>query len=361
MIGLQYYQDKVINALITELPNPKWSKEHNMVFLPNNKDNLTAIFDKFKGVAWINTQYFFTNRPLHDSHAALSVDDYRRRPANLNKRYCPEAFYQKLEIRRYSLNTARSYIFHFERFINQFPLHQDLMAVSELEIKEYLADLVRRGVSESYTKLSLNAIKFYYEVVMETPNRFYAIQLPKRSETLPKVIAKEDVLRMIHSTKNVKHKCIIGLLYSAGLRRQELVDMKPEDIDSRRMTITVRQGKGKKARITLLSKLLLIDLRAYYKAYRPSTYLFEGSKGGSYSSTSVGKIVNRAAKQAGLFQHVTPHMLRHSFATHLLEAGTDLRYIQTLLGHTNPKTTEIYTHVAIKGFDQIINPLDLEG
>ncbi|MDW3195273.1 MAG: tyrosine-type recombinase/integrase [Cytophagales bacterium] len=309
-------------------------------------------------MAWIDTRYFFINKPVNEGNAPLSVNDFRKRPPKDRWRYCPEEFYQKLELRRYSLNTARSYLGQFERFINSFPREKELMSITEAEILKYMSNLVKEGFSESYSKIALSAIKFYFEVVKEMPNRFYNISLPKRSASLPKVLAKEDILKMIHQTRNLKHRCIIALLYSAGLRKQELIDLKIEDIDSHRMTITVRQGKGKKDRISLLSTHLLSDLRNYYKAYKPKMFLFEGAYGMQYSPTSVGKIVSRAAHKVGMKRHITPHMLRHSFATHLLESGTDLRYIQILLGHNSAKTTEIYTHVAIKGFNQIINPLD---
>jgi integrase/recombinase XerD len=191
------------------------------------------------------------------------------------------------------------------------------------------------------------------------PNRFYEVERPIKKETLPKVISKESVLAMIDTSHNIKHKCIISLLYSAGLRRSELIDLKIEDIDSQRMTIMVKQGKGKKDRLTLLSQRLLLDLRQYFLEYRPKTYLFESPNGGQYSGTSVGKIIDYAAKSAKIKQKVTPHMLRHSFATHLLETGTDLRYIQALLGHSSSTTTEIYTHVATNNLSKIKNPLDL--
>ena len=190
-------------------------------------------------------------------------------------------------------------------------------------------------------------------------NRFYSIERPRKQERLPEVLSKGEVLRMIDSNPNIKHKCIVALLYSAGLRRNELINLKPTDINSERMVINVRQGKGRKDRMTILSKQLLTDLRLYYKLYKPTQYLFQGQQREQYSGTSVAKVVRRAAQRAGIQRRVTPHMLRHSFATHLLEAGTDLRYIQVLLGHSSSKTTEIYTHVAISNFSQIKNPLDL--
>ncbi len=360
MIGIKFYPDKVLQALIKTLDNPRWSDEYGLILIENTPKNLRDIFEKFKGVAWINVQHFFTNRPVFAGNSLLSVDGFRQRPGRAGFRYCPEAFYLKLEIRKYSLNTARVYISMFERFINHYQTVENLLELGEQEIINYLQSLVLEGKSDSYINQSINAIKFYYEVVLEMPNRFYRVERPFKKESLPKVISKESVLRMIDLCPNIKHRCIIALLYSSGLRRAELLHLKISDIDSERMTIRVSQGKGKKDRVSLLSKRLLEDLRKYYRAWKPKDYLFEGPDGGPYSGTSVVKIVERAAKRAKIGQRVTPHTLRHSFATHLLEAGTDLRYIQALLGHSSTRTTEVYTHIAVNGLSKIQNPLDLE-
>jgi len=205
----------------------------------------------------------------------------------------------------------------------------------------------------------INSIKFYYEVVEEMPNRFYSIERPRKKDPLPKVISAEEVQVMIQCTTNIKHRCIISLFYSSGLRRQELLDLKINDIDNKRMVINVINGKGGKDRITLLSPGVLKDLRSYFKEYRPKTYLFEGENGGQYSETSVSKIVTKARCAAKIQKKVTPHILRHSFATHLLENGTDLRTIQVLLGHSSSKTTEVYTEVAINHIKTIKSPIDL--
>ena len=190
------------------------------------------------------------------------------------------------------------------------------------------------------------------------PNRFYSIERPFKEVKLPKVLSQEEVKKIINATNNIKHRCIVGLLYSAGLRRQELLNLRIQDIDSKRMLVTIHQGKGKKDRITVLSEKVLEDLRLYFKEWKPTHYLFEGKPGEKYGRSSIGKIISRAASKSKISKVVTPHMLRHSFATHLLEAGTDLRYIQTLLGHTSSKTTEIYTQVSLGHMQSIKSPLD---
>lgn len=359
MIGLQFHPDKVVQALVKSLPGVKWSKQYEMAIIPNNRQNLNMVFEKFKGVCWVNCAHFFPNRPVRIDGEELSVDHFRKRPHKAGWRYCPEEFYQKLEIKRYAMNTAKTYINLFERFINSFHGTPNLMEIDDLKIRGYLQTLVQKGLSDSYINQSINAIKFYYEVVKEMPNRFYSIERPIKKESLPVVLSHEQVYRMIDQTLYLKHRCIIGLLYSAGLRRAELLALKPEDIMSDRMLIRVNGGKGDKDRYTLLSRRILEDLRLYYKQHRPIKFLFEGGQGKPYSATSVSKIVRKSAKRAKISQKVTPHTLRHSFATHLLENGTDLRQIQSLLGHNSLKTTEIYTHVAVNGKSDIENPLDL--
>ena len=356
-IGIQFYPNKLIQLVIKSLDNAKWSKEFGMVYIKNTKQNLDAIFIGFKGVAWVNASSFFTKYKAGKEPTSLSLDKLRTAKTELNRRKCPDNYIQKLEIGHYSLNTAKTYTHKFETFINHFNT-DDLLSIDERLIKDYLQGLVHAGNSDSYINQMINSIKFYYEQVMGMPNRFYSIDRPRKKQRLPKVISKEDVKALINCSPNIKHKCVISLLYSAGLRRAELLDLKIENIDSKRMVINVINGKGGKDRITLLSKQVLIDLRIYFKEWQPKVYLFEGPKHSQYSAASVTTIVKKATKKANINKLVTPHILRHSFATHLLESGTDLRYIQTLLGHNSTKTTELYTEVAIHNIKTIKNPLD---
>lgn len=356
MIGIQFYPNKLIHKLIKTLPSPKWSNEFNMVYIKNNKENLTQLFDTFRGIAWVDTRNFIKDKPIKDN-PPLNIDSFRTRKLSKTFKACPEEFLTKLELKRYSFNTAKSYISSFEKFINRFhktPINQ----LTEIEIRKYLKELHDKGVSNAYLHLVVNSIKFYYETVLDMPNRFYTIERPRIEKKLPKVLSVEEIKLLINNTNNIKHKCIISLLYSAGLRRSELINLKINNIDSKRMLVFVAHAKGNKDRYTILSETTLTDLREYYKQWQPKYYLFEGIKGKQYSPSSIGNIVNQAAKNSGITKKVTPHMLRHSFATHLLENNTDLRYIQALLGHNSSTTTEIYTQVAIKHVQQVISPLD---
>jgi site-specific recombinase XerD len=357
MIGIKFYPDKVIQALIKELSTPKWSNEFGMVYVTNTKENLAHIFEKFRGVAWVNGNSFFKEKVQRDNQP-VDINWYRNRAKTTSYKYVPEEYLIKLELKRYALNTCKAYISLFEKFINQYP-GNDIVELSEQEIRTYLQLLIQQNKSNSYINQTINSIKFYYEVVMGMPNRFYSIERPRKQYKLPQVLSKEEILAVISNTNNIKHRCIVGLLYSAGLRRSELLDLKIEDIDSKRMLIHIKNAKNNKDRYSLLSETILKELRVYYNDWKPKKYLFEGLNGNKYSASSVKEIVVRAAEKSKINKRVTPHMLRHSFATHLLENGTDLRYIQTLLGHSSSKTTEIYTQVAVNNFKLIKNPLDL--
>lgn len=357
-IGIKFYPNKMVQTIIKGLPDVKWSNKFGMAYIKNSPKNLNLIFEDFKGLAWINCAHFFPNNKLKTNNNAVKVNDFRKRTLPTSYRKCPEDFLQKLELKQYSINTAKTYINLFERFINHYK-NKELTSINENDIKLYLQLLVQQEKSHSYINQMINSIKFYYEIVLEMPNRFYSIERPIKKEQLPKVISLEEVQNIIKNTNNIKHKCIVSLLYSAGLRRGELLNLKLEDIDSKRMVITVKNGKGNKDRLTILSQTVLNDLRVYFKEWEPKIYLFESPKGGKYSPNSVIKIIKTASKKAGIRKNVTPHMLRHSFATHLLENGTDLRYIQVLLGHNSTRTTEVYTQVAINNIKTIKSPIEL--
>ena len=357
MIGIKFSPDRLIQGLIKSLPDPKWSEQYNMAYIPNTKGNLGIIFNTFNGLVWINYNRFLANKPVKTDNEYIDVQWFRKRKSIAGYRSCPEEYLLKLELKRYANSTVRTYVCFFEMFINHYK-DKELNAINESDIRAFLQKLVHRNVSNSYLNQCINAIKFYYEVVLGMPNRFYEIERPRKEYKLPTIISKEEVLSIIGSTNNIKHKCIIELLYSSGLRRSELLNLKLEDVDSKRMLIKVQGSKGNKDRHTLLSQTVLEDLRLYFREWKPREYLFEGQRGGRYSAQSVLKIVKEAALKAKIKQSVTPHVLRHSFATHLLESGVDLRQIQVLLGHGSSKTTEIYTHVATNTFKNIKNPLD---
>lgn len=351
-IGLQFQTNKVIQALVDTLPNLSWSQEFGLLNIPNNKSNLELIFKTFRGVAWVNGHYFFIERAVNRENSDVNVDWFRKRTLNEGYKPCPEDYLLKLELKKYANNTVRAYVSSFENFLNHYS-NEEPINLNEIDVRNYLQKLVQEGRSNSYINVAINSIKFYYEIVLGMPNRFYSIERPRKEKHLPEVLSNEEILRIMEHTNNIKHRCMVGLLYSSGLRRGELLNLTVADIDSKRMVVRVRQAKGNKDRLSVLSANLLKDLKTYYKKYRPINYLFESPDRNQYSASSVLKIISAAAKKAGIYKRVTPHMLRHSFATHLLENGTDIRHIQLLLGHSSTKTTEIYTHVANRSFMNI--------
>ena len=359
-IGIEFRPDKVIHALLKQLPNIKWDNQYQIAYTPNTPAHLSAIFDLFKGIAWVDGKYFFKDRPNHNpvrEDRLATIEGFEKRKISPNYRPVPKTYLQKLELKKYSMNTARTYIQLFEKFINHYS-KKELIEINEQDIQTYIQKGMRAGKSNSWVNQTINSIKFYYELVLDMPSRYYAFDRPKQKEKLPVVLSKQEVISIIENTSNLKHKCIISLLYSGGLRIGELLSLKPTDINSERMVIRVENAKGGKDRYTLLSKSVLGDLRTYYKKHTPKEYLFEGPNHKQYSDTSIRKILKRACELAKIKRKVTPHTLRHSFATHLLEQGTDLRSIQSLLGHNNISTTEIYTHVANIVMNTVKNPLD---
>jgi integrase/recombinase XerD len=358
-IGLQYYPTKVIDLLVDGMDNVQYSGDHNMRFILNTEANLKDIMDRFRGVAWINYKFFYKNKPIHTYGGDEDFGPLKEKwevPAHV-LRYCPLEYIQLLETRRYSFNTARSYCALFADFAYTYR-GRPLRDLNEQDIKAYIYGIVKAGKSASYQNQAINAIKFYYEQVLDMPQRFYEIDRPNTERKLPLVLSEGEVVRVFDAVHNIKHKAILVTMYSCGLRISELLHLRLTDIQSDRKLVLIREGKGKKDRTTVLGPTTIDLLRKYYLAFRPSVYLFEGAPGIQYSSKSVSNILKHALQRAGIKKPATPHTLRHSFATHLLENGTDLRYIQVLLGHNSPKTTEVYAHVSNRHLRDVRSPIE---
>lgn len=266
-------------------------------------------------------------------------------------------FVKILEVKRYSKNTIDNYV-SIVKMAEQY-FNKPLNKVDEAALHKYFYFMVHtKKVSYSYQKQIAMALKLYYKEMFNTSINLEFLFPTRKPEKLPVIISKKDVLATINKANNIKHKSMIALVYSAGLRVGELIDLKILDIDSSRMIIHVKAAKGNKDRIIPLSEKLLKMLRLYYKEFSPSEYLFEGQKGGKYTSSSFNKLLKSAAKKAGINKNITAHTLRHSYATHLLENGTDIRVIQKLLGHNSIKTTMIYTQVSQPTLLNVVSPFD---
>jgi len=355
-IGLEYKQNPAIDSILDTFKDLKWSQEFSMSYIDNSSENMDQLFKVFKGIAWINTKYFYKDKPINLDIDEPDYTDLKSKPSK-NNRKCPDEYIQKLQVLRYSKSTVNTYIHKFEEFINYYK-DRDLLSINENDIRDFLLYLVDRKVSHSYQNQSINAIKFYFEIVLGLPNRYYHVERPRKQEKLPLVLSVNEVQSIINSIYNLKHKAMIMCIYSGGLRVSELLALKLSDVQSDRHLLLIRSAKGGKDRTTLLGKKTLEILRKYYQEYKPKDYLFEGQNSGMYSATSLQRILKKALKEAQIIKPATLHTLRHSFATHLLEKGVNLRYIQTLLGHSSPKTIEIYTKVSTIDIEDIINPID---
>jgi integrase/recombinase XerD len=270
----------------------------------------------------------------------------------------PPAYPEKLIRMRYSKATYDNYVIQFKNFlIHIYPLPPE--EVTERVIHDYLLHLIEvKKASVATQNQAINSIKFYLEQVMEGERRVYYTERPRKEWRLPVILSEEEVKALFYYTENVKHRAILFLFYSAGLRMSELLHLKWQDIDPVRKLIGIRCVKGKKDRVTLLSSTAYEYLKHYKEIYDPREWLFEGPSGSRYSARSVNNMIKRHAHRAGIEKKISAHTLRHSFAAHMLEGGADLRYIQALLGHESSKTTERYTHVTKKGFDKLRSPLD---
>lgn len=330
------------------------SKEKNVQFsagrayLPAEEFVLADFFDRYVKTAFIDYSALKPTQP--DTNDA--------------KPELPKGYAETLRQMRYSPHTVRAYTSYFGEFQRYF-VGRNLRYIRPDEINNYIVHLIdAKDISSCQQNLRINAIKFYYEKVLGMGRQYYEVKRAKREKTLPDVLSKAEIKSILDATgPDIRLYCMFSLLYSAGLRISELIDLKPGDINVSRSLIRVRQGKGKKDRYTLLSKPLVKKLTEYTKLYKPQEWMFERYKGEPFTESIVSKKLKEAAKEAGITKRVYPHLLRHSFATHLIEQGTDLKVVKELLGHNQLKTTERYVHIADTFKSNIRTPLDdiLEG
>lgn len=326
--------------------------------LPCHRSTYQKLVDQLAGKCRVNIDLF--REQLNAKRIGVPVRTAIHLPTvlipfNIN---ALDVFIKTLQIKMYSESTIKIYR---TEFLKLLMLLKD-RRVDSLEtqhIKSYLLWLItKQDYGESQANSAVNAIKFYFEKVLLQPKIVVDLPRPRKPLLLPAVLGKESIGKIISNTGNIKHRCMLMLAYAAGLRVSEIVVLKIADIDSDRMCIRVRRAKGKKDRVVVLSPILLEELRKYFLEYRPREFLFEGANGGSYSVRSLQQVFKDAKEKAGIRQSGGIHSLRHSYATHLLEGGTDIRFIQDLLGHNSILTTLRYTHVSVRHLSQIKSPLD---
>ncbi len=329
--------------LIYNFPGRLYSRTLGCFYVPYSKHNLALLRDALLPYGQVSFRDSIDAEVKSDLSAEVAL---------------PENYLSALRRLRYSQATIDNYSIQFKKFLTHIHPKSEI-DITEQDIHDYLLYLVNvRRVSLSTQNQAINSIKFYLEHVLKGDRKVYYTERPRKEIKLPTVLSEDEIIGLFEKTRNVKHKAILFLIYSAGLRMSEILNLKWVDIDIKRNVIYVRGGKGNKDRITLLSSLAYSYLVEYRAIYNPQSWVFEGTPGKPYSARSINNIIKRSGKLAGITKTISAHTLRHSFATHLLEKGTDLRYIQTLLGHESSRTTERYAHVTKRGFDKLMSPLD---
>ncbi|MBS1934844.1 MAG: site-specific integrase [Bacteroidetes bacterium] len=365
-IAVHFENDKQLNNLVRKIPLIKWSQSQKCWYLPLNKNCYENIRKAVAGFATLDIsslKKYLQNKKQKNATAAIQ----KVVPATAQKKFCKEntealeKLTEQLKLKAYSDSTIRTYCNEFAQLLRVLK-NKPVNELNVGDIKRYMVyAMEKEGIKENTAHSRLNALKFYFEQVLKREKFFWEIPRPKKQIILPKVLGESEVARMFTAVKNLKHKAILFTAYSAGLRVSEVVNLRVNDIDSSRMLIFIECAKGKKDRYVNLSILLLDILRAYLKSLpsMPKTYLFEGEKQGTpYSTRSAQEIFYQAKEKAGIVKQVSFHSLRHSFATHVLEKGIDIRYIKDILGHFSIKTTERYLHVSRKKLVNIASPLD---
>jgi len=335
VIFLRFPFDPILNSQAKLLPGIKWS----------NRQKSWYVLD--------NTHYRqLFGLPLKDpsKYALTSISDVNQ-PAL-------ERFIETIRLKGYSPNTEKTYRNEFAQLLQLLEnVHVDTLDPER--IRSYMLYCTTElKLSEAHLHSRLNAVKFYFEKVLKKESFFVDIPRPKKHSTLPKHISQRDVKKLFECTKNLKHNTILKLCYGMGLRVSEIIGLKISDIDSGNMQVLIERGKGKKDRYANLPESLLEQLRQYFKEYCPKQYLFEGQYGGQYSVRSAQNVFKAALKKANINKDAGIHSLRHSYATHLMEAGTDIGHIQKLLGHANITTTLIYAQVTNRDTKKVKSPLD---
>ena len=361
-IFAEFPYDKEINQAASEVTGIKWSRTRKRWHLPAQKNAVIEFQQKINSLARLDTSTLRAQLEEKRKKAIVRLAQLRQEVtphvAGAANKTALELFIKTLRLKAYSEKTIKTYRTEFAvllRLLGNRPVSD----LREEHIKSYILFLLqRKKYSESHAHTAINAIKFYFEKVLDRPQIVVHIPRPKKAWQLPKVHATEQIRRILQAAANEKHKSMLMLAYASGLRLQEIINLKPADINSARMVIEVRRGKGKKDRQVVLSEKLLLQLREYFKKYRPTNWLFEGRPGQQYGYRSLQEVFTQAKEKAGIKMPGGIHTMRHSFATHLLENGTDLRLIQELLGHNSIKTTVRYTHVSMAHMQRIKSPLD---
>ena len=351
-IKIDFDYDRYLIAIVKQVDGVRWSQTNKCWYVENNKENLARIFEVFKGKAWVNSNELYKKKDqIENKQKTLKIKQLR-------KNLVPERFVTEMEYKNYAKNTLQLYTSQLNTFLHAFE-GSDLKNIEHDQLINFIHKKVKdNNRSLSYQNQMINAIKIYYRVIYKREFSGSELPRPRKEKKLPNVLSQEEIERIFKQVSNLKHKAALYTIYSCGLRISELINLKINDVDSKRRILIIKKSKGNKDRIVPLSEKLLKILREYYIKYKPDLYLLQGQNKPQYTSKSVESVLEKAVKKAGIKRSVTLHTFRHSYATHLHENGTDIRLIQELLGHKSSKTTEIYTHISNKRLQNIKSPFD---
>jgi len=351
LIFLHFNFSQELLELVRQIPGRYWHTDQKIWSVPNRVEIIEKLEAHFKDVADVDIQ------GTNPTECEVDIPPKAAR-RTIPHHLVPQPFIDLLQKKRYSSCTLKNYRSHLASFI-EFT-KKTAEEITEKDVSAYILHFSNDTLySTSYQRLAIHAIRFYFSQIRKQTIDSDTLPWPKGEKKLPCVLSTQEVTAILSSIINNKHRCIMWLIYSGGLRLGEVVNLKVTDIDFDRKQIHLRKAKGKKDRYTILSDKAATILKDYIKMYAPGEWLFEGQTGGQYSKKSVQMIFEKALEKSGVKKPATVHTLRHSFATHLLENGVDLRYIQELLGHSSSKTTEIYTHVTQASLRNITSPIDL--
>ena len=372
-IALRFPYDQELNGVVKELPDAQWSSDMKYWHISDSSDIVSILLKTFYGKAYLDYSALSFNlaekirlkkegKKIKIS-GRVKISSSAEFSALSEKGDADIARYKRwMEANRYPTTTVQTYVSMMIKFL-MFVCPKEAEECTGDDLIKYIDEhILSRGLSQSFQNQMISSVKKFYTHIYKMSIDPVKIQRPRPRHKLPNVLSKDEIKKMLRSMSNEKHRVMISLIYACGLRRSELINLIPVDIERNRNLLRIRQAKGFKDRVVPISVKTIEMVDAYMDHFKPQKYLFEGQwPGEPYSVSSLEKILKNACARAGIMKPVTLHWLRHSYATHLLESGTDLRYIQELLGHQSSKTTEtteIYTHVTTRGIQNIRSPLD---
>lgn len=345
------YNDNLLKV-IREIPEAKWSKTLSCWYILNTPENLKLIFNKFKNITKIDSKLLFKKTDVKDFPKKRIRNLTAKNRATLNQ------FFKYLRGKRYSKSTIDVYTQLVADFVEYYN-DKNLALLNNKDVERFIEDIyIKKNYSISTQRQFISGLKLFIVFIEDININNLELVRPKKSKKLPTVLSYQELIRLLQVTKNIKHRTILALLYSSGLRISEVLNLKINHIEFSRKQIFVNNGKGRKDRYVTLAESVIPLIENYLVTYTPKLYFFEGEQGQQYSDSSVRKFLKKSCQLAHITSNVSPHTLRHSYATHLLEQGVGIRHIQELLGHAKPETTMIYTHVARKDLLSIKSPLD---